>query len=216
MLIIKDISKNFLHPVLCSVNISLKQGTSFVLLGPNGAGKTTLLKIISSTVLPDSGSITINGMDIGKNQNEIRNITGFSFSSERSFYMRLTGMDNLIFFSAFYSIKKSKLENRLHYLLKTLVFPEDMLSQPVMNYSSGQRQLLSIIRALLHEPQYFFIDEPSISLDEKHSSGIITLIKNEVIDGKTAIIVTHSIEEARLLSPHIGIINDGVLNYDPG
>lgn len=216
MLKVISIKKSFRSPVLRSVNLSLNEGTILALMGPNGAGKTTLLKILATIILPDAGNITIDDIDIIKHPYKAKAITGFVFSNERSFYMRLSGMDNLKFFFGFYNIERKIFFDKLHYYINELKFPEKLLMQPVIEYSSGEKQLLSIIRSFIHAPKYLFIDEPSISLDEEHRRKMFSLIKKEVSNDKAAIVVTHSTEEARALTDNIGKLENGVIQYDKG
>lgn len=213
MLQISNIKKHFRYPVLQSINLNLKEGALFVLTGKNGTGKTTLLKILASVIIPDSGTVTFDNMDIKKDHSRIKQITGFVFSNERSFYLRLSGMDNLIFFSSFYNIEKNVFLKKLQYYASELNFPERLLKQPVIEYSTGQRQLLSIIRALIHDPRFIFIDEISSSLDEDNRSRVYSIVKNEVSHNKIVIAVTSSLEEAEILSDNIGILENGILSH---
>lgn len=203
------ISKKFRHQVLEDVNFSLRRKETCVLLGPNGAGKTTFLKILSSIILPDAGMVYIDGQEADGKNFKPKAITGAVFSNKRTFYQRLTGTENLKFFSGFYDIEKNDFQKRINHYTNTIGFPEDLLTVPVQDYSSGQIQMLSFIRMLLTNPAYMFIDEPFVSLDIERKKRIYSLIKQEVSNGKGALIVTHSYEEAKRLNSKMYLLKHG-------
>jgi ABC-2 type transport system ATP-binding protein len=213
MLKATNLSKNFRHPVLRDISFELDKGKSLVLMGKNGAGKTTMLKILASIILPDSGQIFADNVNILKDPSYFRLKSCFVFSDDRSFYMRLSGLDNIKFFSTFYNIDNKTFQSRLEKYAKLLAFPLSLLNQPVQEYSSGEIQLLSFIRAFIQDSNYIFIDEISRSLDEEHRKRIYSIVKDEESIGKAQVIITHSREEAGLLSKNIAVLEDGILNY---
>ncbi len=195
---------------LKNINLCINKGEVFSILGPNGAGKTTLLKIISTLVLPSSGVVKINGYDICRNESKVRRIIGVSTGFERSFYYRLSGYRNLLFFGSLYGIPRNILKNRIKLLLKE--FDLDQAGYvPYMKYSMGMKKKLSIIRALLHDPDIFIFDEPMSSLDVKTVIKLREKIHLLKKSGKTIIIATHNIEEAEKVSDRIAVMNKGVI-----
>lgn len=214
MLEITGIRKSFAKPVLKGVSLSVDTGSCVLLMGPNGSGKTTLLKIIAGLVLPDEGRVLIDGDDAARPVSSIRKSMGFAFSGERSFYQRLSGIYNLRFFSRFCGMTASDFGRRLAHYLNELDMPAGLLERPVMEYSSGEKQALSLIRALIHDPEYLFIDEFSISLDDKRQAAITSLLGKEIKGRKAAIIVTHSPGEAANLPGNAVFLKEGAISHD--
>lgn len=108
-------------PALMDVSFEVEKEELFGILGPNGAGKTTLIKILSTLILPDSGTALINGYDICRHEKKIKNFIGYITSEERSFYWRLTGRQNLYFFAALYNLSGEETKRRTEYVIKLLV-----------------------------------------------------------------------------------------------
>lgn len=195
---------------LKGVSLEIQTGEIFGLLGPNGAGKTTLIKILATLILPDSGSGSICGYDLFRQSHHVRHMIGLVNTSERSFYWRLTGRQNLDFFATLYDLRGQHAKNRITELLH-FVGLQDMADMPFMKYSSGQKQRLAIARALLATPEVLLMDEPTNSLDPIAASEIRKFTKEELVvqQGKTVLWCTHNLKEAEEMCSRLSIIHKG-------
>ena len=215
----KSIRDWFTHPSMPSekvealkdVDLHIEKGEIFGFLGPNGAGKTTLLKILSCLILPTRGTATVNGFDT-RHEKKVKQSIGLVTSDERSFYWRLSGVENLKFFARLYNLPSEKISGRVQELIGRMEL-NDVAGRPFMSYSSGMKQRLSIARALLHNPPILFMDEPTKSLDPQNAINIREFVKEELngAEGKTIILATHNLREAEILCDRIAIIAEGVI-----
>ena len=188
-------------PILKGINFSLKKGESIGITGKNGSGKSTILRIVSGLILPDKGKIII-GNDC--------NISLIN-TNERSFYWRLTGMQNLEFFSKLYGIKRNDLTTRIKELDKWFHL-EGLLKKEFMFLSAGQRKKLSIIRALIKEPDLLLCDEVTTSLDKESKEQVLEYLKNSVLEnGLSMIWVSHIQSEISLLCTKRYELIEGIL-----
>jgi ABC-type multidrug transport system ATPase subunit len=150
------------HVVLTDLNLRAEAGERIAIRGPNGSGKTTLLRCIAGTLTPTSGSIRIAGHEAGSL--DARRITGISLSQERSFYMRLSGRENLLLFARLNSLGKTAAARRVDELADELELG-GILRERTDRCSSGQLQQLTFARALVGDPKLVLLDEPTRSLD---------------------------------------------------
>jgi len=192
------------------VCLTIDRGEVFALLGPNGAGKTTLVKILSTLILPTSGTAMVNGHDILTQPTRVRASIGFSPGGERSFYFRLTGRQNLEFFGALQGLRPPLLYRRISEVLDQLGLEEEA-DKRFMKYSSGMRRRLGIARALLTDPPVLLLDEPTASVDPASARHIREHIKELKARGRTILLTTHNMDEAERVSDRIGILNRGRL-----
>jgi ABC-type multidrug transport system ATPase subunit len=151
------------HQVVRSLDLALEPGERIALRGPNGSGKTTVLRCIAGTLTPTAGRISVGGHPAGTL--EARRLVGASFSQERSFYLRLLGHDNLVFFARLRLPDKREAERRVRALEEELEL-YDIVRERVDRCSTGMIQQLAFARALLGEPNLIMLDEPTRSLDE--------------------------------------------------
>ena len=190
-----------------SVSITARPGRIFGLLGVNGAGKTTLVRVLATLLKADSGSATVCGHDINKEPEAVRACIGF-LSSTAALYGRLTAEEMLRYFGGLYGLKGERLAQRLDYVVEKLALRE-FLGQLCDKLSSGQKQRVSIARAILHDPHVLFFDEPTVGLDVVTAQTILEFIEESRDSGKTIIFSTHIISEAERLCDHIAIIHEG-------
>jgi ABC-2 type transport system ATP-binding protein len=202
---------------LSGLSLAVRKGEVFGLLGPNGAGKTTLIKILATLIIPDSGTGTICGNSIERDALNIRRIVGLVNSSERSFYWRLTGRQNLIFFASLYDMASRDKTIRVNELLDLLGLTEKADVQ-FMKYSEGQKQRLAIARALLHNPEILLMDEATKSLDPIGASEIKAFALKELAGKmeKTILWCTHNLKEAEEVCSRIAIIHRGKIIAEGG
>jgi ABC-type multidrug transport system ATPase subunit len=146
-----------------SLDLTLAPGERVAVRGPNGSGKTTVLRCIAGTVTPSGGRISIGGHAAGTI--EARRLVGASFSQERSFYLRLTGHDNLLFFARLRYASNREALRRVEALKEELELRE-IVHERVDRCSTGMTQQFALARALLGEPRVLLLDEPTRSLDE--------------------------------------------------
>ena len=195
---------------LQGVDLSIPEGDVFGLLGPNGAGKTTLMKIISGLVLPDAGTVLIDGFDIVDDPDDVKDYLSYVSGEERSLYWRLTGRQNMQFFATLYEVPRMSRDEKIDEML-TLVGLLDAADERVGNYSSGMKQRLSIARGLLTDPDILLLDEPTRSLDPLGARDLHRFIEDDLVakHHKTVILATHNMEEAAKLCSQVAIINAG-------
>lgn len=190
------------------ISFDVLPGELFGLLGPNGAGKTTTVKMLTTLLLPSSGSASVLGYDIVKDPDPVRGRIGFIFGGERGLYWRLSGFDNLRYFASLYHVDPEISRNRIPYLLE-LVGLKDRAQEKVEGYSRGMKQRLHIARTLLHEPEVLFLDEPTIGLDPVGARELRQVIRNLQQEKKTILLTTHYMFEADALCDRIAVINHG-------
>lgn len=209
MIKIQGLTKNFgKFTAVDNISFNVKKGEIFGLLGPNGAGKTTTLRLLSTLARPSSGTATISGYDIVKNDNEVRKLIGI-VSEKMILYDRLTAKENLWFFGSLFNIPKDVLTKRINDLLELVQLTKWKNAQ-VGTFSTGMRQRMNVIRALLNVPQILFLDEPTLGLDPQSSVEIREFIKKINRENNTTIIITtHMMVDADLLCDRIAIIDQG-------
>jgi len=190
------------------VSFQVKTGELFGLLGPNGAGKTTTVKMLTTILLPTSGSGLILGHDLARDTREIRKLIGFTFGGARGLYGRLTAKDNLRYFAELYALDPATTRKRIPELLE-LVGLAQRADDRVETFSSGMQQRLHLARALLHDPQVIFLDEPTVGIDPVGARELRQTVKTLQQSGKTILLTTHYMAEAEELCDRIAIVNHG-------
>jgi ABC-2 type transport system ATP-binding protein len=195
---------------LLDVTLEVRRGEVFGLLGPNGAGKTTLLKILAGLILPTRGRAEVEGFDLAREDRAAKRAIGFVTADERSFYWRLSGEENLVFFARLYGLGAEEARRRVRELCGTMEI-EDVAARQFMSYSSGMKQRLAICRALLHDPSVLCLDEPTRSLDPiaaKHLRRFVSE-KLHVGRGKTVLLATHNLAEAEEMCGRLVVLDRG-------
>ena len=208
-----------LHPLkkkevlaLDDVNLKIRNGDLFGILGPNGAGKTTLIKVLCTLILPTSGTAYVNGYDVIKEERGVKASIGLVTGEERSFYWRLTGRQNLLFFASLHNFSASVAQKRVNDVLNSVGL-EDKADDKFHSYSTGMKQKMAIARGLLNEPEILLMDEPTKSLDPSAAQNLREFIKERLVkdQGKTVFLSTHHLEEAEQICDRIAIINKGTI-----
>jgi ABC-2 type transport system ATP-binding protein len=190
------------------ISFDVKKGEVFGLLGPNGAGKSTTLRMLSTLARPTKGTARVGGYDIVKDDTEVRKLIGI-VSEKMIMYDRLTARENLWFFGSLFNIPKDVLAKRTDELLELVQLTKWKNAQ-VGTFSTGMRQRMNVIRALLNMPQVLFLDEPTLGLDPQSSVEIRDFIKKlNREDHTTVIITTHTMVDADMLCDRIAIVDHG-------
>jgi len=190
------------------ISFDVDHGELFGLLGPNGAGKTTAIKMLTTLLIPTSGTARVLGFDIVKDVMNIRRRIGIIFGGERGLYYRVSGRENLRYFADLYGVPISKRDKRISDLLD-MVGLADRADHRVEGYSRGMKQRLHIAKGLINDPQLIFMDEPTIGLDPEAARETRAMIKGLVEKGKTILLTTHYMFEADELCQRIGVISNG-------
>ena len=190
------------------VSFEIQEGELFGLLGPNGAGKTTAVKMLTTLLIPTSGSASVKGFDVVAQAEEVRKRIGFIFGGERGLYWRLSGVDNLRYFASLYSIDPDVTKKRIPYLLE-MVGLNGRGDEKVQGYSRGMKQRLHVARTLLHDPAVLFLDEPTLGLDPVGAREFRQVILDLQSEKKTILLTTHYMFEADALCDRIAVINHG-------
>jgi ABC-2 type transport system ATP-binding protein len=190
------------------ISFAVRPGELFGLLGPNGAGKTTTVKMLTTLLLPTSGSARILGYDVVRQADQLRPRIGFIFGGERGLYWRLSGVDNLRYFASLYHMEPAVTKQCIPYLLEMVGLAERG-NEKVEGYSRGMKQRLHIARTLLHDPEILFLDEPTIGLDPVGARELREVIRNLQSEAKTILLTTHYMFEADALCQRLAVIKDG-------
>jgi len=194
---------------LDKVNLEIRPGELFGLLGPNGSGKTTTIKCLSTILIPDEGTVTVNGFDLQKETAMVRASLGMVVGGERTLYWKLTARDNLMYFASLYKMQRKQAKQRIDELLETMQL-SDRADERLEDYSTGMRQKVAIARALLHDPPILLLDEPTLGLDPNFSRQIRNQIRElSEKQGKTVLLTTHYMDEADQLCDRVAFINNG-------
>lgn len=203
----KNLSKKFKEKTAVNgIELKINEGELFALLGTNGAGKTTTIKMLSTLILPTDGEIKINGLDIMKDRQKIKEILNVS-PQETAIAPNLSVKENLDFMAGVYQIPNK--EEKINELVKMFKL-EEVFKQKAKTLSGGWQRKVSIAIALINEPKILFLDEPTLGLDviaRKELWNIIEKLKGKI----TIILTTHYMEEAESLSDRIGIMAKGNL-----
>lgn len=205
-----DVTKRFRSiEALRGVSFDVAPGEVVALLGPNGAGKSTLLRILGTTILADSGTVTVAGHDVLKDAAAARRSLGVMIGDERSHYWRLSGRRNLHFFAALAGMSRREAPLRAQELLEEVGLAA-AADRPVGEYSSGMRARLALARALLADPPLLLFDEPTRTLDPLAASSFRESIREVTRDGNAGVLfATHNLHEAVAISTRILVLSAG-------
>lgn len=192
-----------------ALDMKIDNKSIFGFLGPNGAGKTTTIKMLTCLVQPTAGSANVAGYDINKNPNEVRKKIGM-VPQLVSLYGDLTVKENVELCADFYGMPRDLKETRIDELME-LVDIKYAQNKLVSQLSGGQKQKVSVVASLIHQPDILFLDEPTIGLDPTTKRVLWDLITELNDKGHTIILCSHDMYEVELLCDNVGIINQGTL-----
>jgi len=192
------------------VTYTVEPGEVFGVLGPNGSGKTTMVRLINGVLAPSEGEARVLGLDPVTRGPEVRRQTGV-LTETPSLYERLTARDNLTLFGTLYDVPEARLAARVNETLELFGLAE-RADDRAGGFSKGMKQRLALARALVHEPQILFLDEPTAALDPEASQQVTTLIEQlSHQSGRTVFLATHNLDEAQRLCDRVAVINKGRL-----
>ncbi|MCL5994943.1 MAG: ATP-binding cassette domain-containing protein [Chloroflexi bacterium] len=190
------------------VSLGIRHGEIFGLLGPNGAGKSTTIRMLCTLLEPTSGTACVNGYDVTRQPNQVRQNLGTVLAGERSIYWKLTARENLEYFAALYHIPPNVAKQRIKDLLERMELTA-RADDLVEKFSTGMKQRVAISKALVANPPILLLDEPTLGLDPQAARNLRELIAQLKQEGHTILLTTHYMEEADQLSDRIGIIDQG-------
>jgi len=206
---IKDLSKTYNSgfEALKNINLDIKKGEILALLGPNGAGKTTLISTICGIVSPTSGTVTVDGNDIITDFRKTRQMIGL-VPQELTLGAFEQVFQTVSFSRGLFGCKKD--DDYINQLLKDLSL-DDKKNIEVRELSGGMKRRVLIAKALSHEPQILFLDEPTAGVDVELRKDMWKIVRQLQDKGVTIILTTHYIEEAEEIAERVGVINNGEL-----
>ena len=192
-----------------SLDLDIPAGEFFGLLGPNGAGKTTAIGILTTRVRPTSGKAIVGGADVVEDSVRVRQTIGV-VPQRPNADLSLNVIENLQFHAAYFGIPTSVATQRADELLERLGL-SDKRSAKMAELSGGQQQRLMIVRALMHEPEIMFLDEPTVGLDPQARLDLWDILRDLHNRGRTIVMTTHYMDEADRLCDRLAIIDRGKL-----
>src|SRR5579872_4404246 len=192
---------------LDGVSLEVEGGEIFGLLGPNGAGKSTTVGIVTTRIKPTSGSAWIGPHDVWRDQVAAKHLIGV-VQQRPNLDFSLTAREILIFHAAYFGIGSHERTRRANELIERFQL-KDRADDMVRGFSGGMMQRLSIARAMMHDPEVLFLDEPSTGLDPQTRLLLWEIIREYIRAGKTILLTTHNMEEADTLCNRIAIIDHG-------
>jgi ABC-2 type transport system ATP-binding protein len=209
-IVIENLGKKYQDvTALDDLNLQVGKGELFGLLGPNGAGKTTTINILCGLVKPTAGTATVCGYDVVKESLKVKDLIGVCIQ-ETAIYPYLTGAENVDLFGNLHAMNKAELKERRNMLLTKMGLAEDA-KRRAGKYSGGMKRRLSLILALISDPQIAFLDEPTVAMDPQSRHAVWDFLKELKKEEKTIVLTTHYMEEAEELCDRVGIIDHGKL-----
>ena len=206
---IQGLAKRFDRPAVDGLDLRVNGGEFYTLLGPNGAGKTTTLRMVTGLLRPDSGAISVFGIDALADPVAAKNIMAW-LSDEPMIYDKLTPFEYLEFIAGLWGVDASAAEARARDLLRWLDL-EPHAHERCEGFSKGMRQKVALAGALVHEPRLIILDEPLTGLDAGSARQVKNVLRERVRQGCTVIMTTHILEVAERMADRIGVIAGGKL-----
>jgi len=198
---------------VAGLSLEIPRGRVFSLLGPNGAGKTTTVRMLATLLAPTTGTARVAGHDVRTEGVAIRTKVGF-LPEQPGLYESLSARRNLEFAADLQGMARSHRDARIQELLRTLGIA-DRAEDRVSTFSKGMRQKIAIARALVHEPEILFLDEPTASLDPESARVVREYILASKREGGTIFLNTHNLYEAERVSDLVGVLRGRLLALGP-
>ena len=194
------------------LSFTVGDGEIFGILGPNGAGKTTSVRMLAGLIGPSDGTARINGLELGRESQRIRAITGV-LTEAPGLHDKLTARQNLGYYGRLYGLRGANLRRAVDRYLDVVGLP-DAGDRRVGGFSKGMRQKVAIARALLHEPEIVYLDEPTSALDPSAAKTVRDFVETLRDAGRSVVVCTHNLDEAERLCDRIGIMRGTLLLVD--
>ena len=208
-LVIRGLNKTFRAPAVDDLNLTVRSGELYALLGPNGAGKTTTLRMVAGLLKPDTGSISVFGVDALADPMAAKRLIAWA-PDEPMLYDRLTPLEYLEFVAGLWGVEAKTASTRSEDLLRMLGLWDER-GRRCEGFSRGMKQKTALAGALIHDPQLLILDEPLTGLDAGVARQVKDLLLERVKGGATVILTTHILEVAERMADRIGIIQHGAL-----
>ena len=197
---------------LDDVGLEVHEGELHALLGPNGAGKTTLIRILLGLLEPTGGAVELLGREVRRYGKELGHLVGFVPSGDRSFYLRISGLENLVFFARMQGMTRRRALERSHELLEHVGLAA-AADERVGVYSHGMQKRLSVARALLGEPKLLLVDEATHDLDPDGAERVRNLVRLACAQGSAVVWATQRLEEIRGLAERVTLLHRGRVEF---
>jgi ABC-type multidrug transport system ATPase subunit len=208
-IIVDNLYKSFgVVKALDNINLTVPEGSLFGLIGPDGAGKTTLFRIITTLMLPGSGHVRVKDLDVVKDFRKIRTFTGY-MAGRFSLYQDLTVRENLAFYATIFG---TSIKENYHLIKDVYRFLEPFEDRPAGKLSGGMKQKLALSCALIHNPEFLVLDEPTTGVDAVSRKEFWDLLKELKKNGMTILVSTSYMDEASLCD-EVALINKGILMH---
>lgn len=208
-LAISRLSKSFDRPVITEFDLTIRAGEFYALLGPNGAGKTTILRMVAGLLQPDTGGISIFGIDAQRDPIAAKRMVAW-VSDEPMVYDRLTPLEYLEFVAGLWQIDGKIAQAKANELVDWLGL-RPHANELCGGFSKGMLQKVALAGALVHDPKLIILDEPLTGLDAGSARQVKDVLLGKVRDGVTVIMTTHILEVAERMAERIGVISQGRL-----
>lgn len=209
----RDLTRSFGERVAVDkLTLDIAQGEVFGFLGPNGAGKTTTVRMLTGLIAPTAGTCTIAGYELGANNHAIRRRVGV-LTETPGLYDKLSAEQNLHFYASLYDLDRREANAQVERYLRMMEL-WDRRTHLVGTFSKGMRQKLAIARALLHNPQIVFFDEPTAGLDPEAASVVRDVIRSLRSEARTIFLTSHNLHEVDLLCDRVAIFRERLLRLD--
>ncbi len=206
-----NLSKHYKNVVaLSDLSITVKRGEIFGLIGPNGAGKSTTLRILATLLQPTSGSVSVFGIDVLSEPEEVRKIISY-LPEEAGSYKQLTGREYLRFMAEFFDVQDEVKDEMIQKGME-IAGLDERIDDRTKEYSKGMRRRLLIARALMTTPKLALLDEPASGLDVKHAYYVRGIIREHVAKhGVSVLLSSHNMLEVEFLCDRVALIDEGLL-----
>lgn len=212
VIVIQDLYKSYgPKEVLKGLNLEVHKREVFGFIGKNGAGKSTTIDCMVGLKNPDKGTISIMGHDVIKESLEAKMRFGY-VSSEPIAYEMMSGNDYLQFIASAYQMKQSAFDANYSFLMGKFGLSPDDMARKIGEYSHGMKQKVCLMASLIHNPDIWILDEPTVGLDIMVYEVLLTMIKEFATNGKTVFITSHNIDLVSKVCDRVAIINNGVVD----
>ena len=208
-LLIRGLNKTFRTPAVDNLDLTVRSGELYALLGPNGAGKTTTLRMVAGLLKPDTGAISVFGVDALADPTAAKQLIAWA-PDEPMLYDRLTPLEYLEFVAGLWGVEAATARDRSEELLRMLGLWDER-GRRCEGFSRGMKQKTALAGALIHDPKLLILDEPLTGLDAGAARQVKDLLTARTRAGATVILTTHILEVAERMADRIGIIQHGRL-----